>query len=72
MIQETINRDVNIVEQQKDVKINAIRTKLEQSIPQTSEIPNYLLCKITLDMMDEPVVTEAGFAYEKSVLLKHF
>lgn len=36
------------------------------------EIPEYLICKITLDIMENPVITEAGICYEKEVLIQHF
>jgi hypothetical protein len=29
------------------------------------EVPDYLLCRITDELMDEPVVLESGFTYEK-------
>jgi STIP1 family protein 1 len=35
------------------------------------EIPEYLICKITLDIMENPVVSEAGHCYEKEVLEEH-
>lgn len=34
------------------------------------EIPSYLICKITLDIMETPVLTEAGHCYEKDVLIE--
>ena len=36
------------------------------------EIPDFLLCPITDDLMEEPVVISSGFTYEKSEILKHF
>jgi STIP1 family protein 1 len=35
------------------------------------EIPSFLKCHITLEMMEEPVTTEAGFSYEKNVIEDH-
>jgi hypothetical protein len=29
------------------------------------EVPDYLLCRITDELMDEPVILESGFTYEK-------
>ena len=37
-----------------------------------NEIPDYLLCCITDDLMDEPVMLSSGFTYEKAPILKHF
>ena len=36
------------------------------------EIPQYLICPITDDLMEDPVVLQSGFTYEKSTILKHF
>lgn len=36
------------------------------------EIPDYLICKITLQLMEEPVLSEEGFTYEKKVLEEHY
>lgn len=35
------------------------------------EIPDWMLCKITLDMMEDPVSTEAGFTYERTAIEDH-
>ena len=35
-------------------------------------MPDYLLCRITDELMDEPVLLESGFTYEKEVIIKHF
>ena len=40
--------------------------------PRKLEIPQYLICPITDDFMDEPVILASGFTYEKSSLKKHF
>ncbi|KAL9228367.1 hypothetical protein vseg_003956 [Gypsophila vaccaria] len=36
-----------------------------------SEVPDYLCCKITLDLFRDPVITPSGFTYERSVILDH-
>lgn len=36
------------------------------------EVPDYMLCKITLEIMEEPVTTEEGMTYEKSAIEDHF
>ncbi len=36
------------------------------------DIPEFLLCRITDDLMEEPVILSSGFTYEKSAILKHF
>ncbi|EGR27767.1 u-box domain protein [Ichthyophthirius multifiliis] len=39
---------------------------------QELSIPDYLVCKISLDLMEDPVITECGQTYEKVVLDEHF
>ncbi|XP_011024585.1 PREDICTED: E3 ubiquitin-protein ligase CHIP [Populus euphratica] len=36
-----------------------------------SEVPDYLCCKITLDIFRDPVITPSGVSYERAVLLDH-
>jgi hypothetical protein len=36
------------------------------------EIPEFLLCRITDELMNEPVILSSGFTYEKTAILKHF
>ena len=36
------------------------------------KIPEHLICPITDDLMEEPVIISSGFTYEKSEILKHF
>lgn len=34
-------------------------------------IPDYLQCKITLDLMEDPVITDSGQTYERSAIEEH-
>lgn len=34
-------------------------------------VPEYLLCKITFDLMEDPVVTDSGQTYERSAIEEH-
>ncbi|PIN14004.1 Chaperone-dependent E3 ubiquitin protein ligase (contains TPR repeats) [Handroanthus impetiginosus] len=36
-----------------------------------SDIPDYLCCKITLDIFRDPVITPSGVTYERAVILDH-
>ncbi|GFY99416.1 carboxyl terminus of HSC70-interacting protein [Actinidia rufa] len=36
-----------------------------------SEVPDYLCCKITLDIFRDPVITPSGVTYERAVILNH-
>ena len=35
------------------------------------EVPDWLCCKITMDVVREPVITPDGICYEKGILLEH-
>ncbi|XP_027114080.1 E3 ubiquitin-protein ligase CHIP-like isoform X2 [Coffea arabica] len=41
----------------------------EDDIP--TEVPDYLCCKITLDIFRDPVIAPSGFTYERAVILNH-
>ncbi|KAJ7961625.1 E3 ubiquitin-protein ligase CHIP [Quillaja saponaria] len=36
-----------------------------------TEVPDYLCCKITLDIFRDPVITPSGLTYERAVILDH-
>lgn len=36
-----------------------------------AEIPDYLTCKITMEILKDPVITPSGITYEKSAVLEH-
>lgn len=36
------------------------------------EVPDYLLCRISDELMENPVILESGFTYEKREILRHF
>ncbi|CAJ2634968.1 unnamed protein product [Trifolium pratense] len=36
-----------------------------------SEVPDYLCCRITLDIFHDPVITPSGLTYERAVILEH-
>ncbi|XP_039133098.1 E3 ubiquitin-protein ligase CHIP-like [Dioscorea cayenensis subsp. rotundata] len=40
-------------------------------VDRPSQVPDYLCCKITLDIFRDPVVTPSGITYERAVLLEH-
>lgn len=35
------------------------------------QVPDYLCCKITLDILRDPVITPSGVTYERGVILDH-
>ena len=36
------------------------------------DVPDYLFCRITDEFMDQPVILQSGFTYEKEHILRHF
>ena len=38
----------------------------------TEEIPEEFLCRITDDLMSDPVILSSGFTYERDAIMKHF
>uniref|UniRef100_A0A5B7B8R8 RING-type E3 ubiquitin transferase n=1 Tax=Davidia involucrata TaxID=16924 RepID=A0A5B7B8R8_DAVIN len=45
------------------------RKAAEADMP--TEVPDYLCCKITLDIFRDPVITPSGVTYERAVIIDH-
>jgi STIP1 family protein 1 len=43
----------------------------EEEARRTRDVPDWLCCKITMDIMRDPVITPDGISYERQVLLAH-
>lgn len=43
----------------------------DPNAPLNFVIPDYLCCKITLDLIEDPVTTESGHTYEREVIEEH-
>ncbi|XP_021749635.1 E3 ubiquitin-protein ligase CHIP-like [Chenopodium quinoa] len=54
---------------QLDALDNVFRKAGEHDIP--SEVPDYLCCRITLDIFRDPVITPSGVTYERAIILEH-
>ncbi|GMI73481.1 CARBOXYL TERMINUS OF HSC70-INTERACTING PROTEIN, carboxyl terminus of HSC70-interacting protein [Hibiscus trionum] len=54
---------------QLDALRQVFRKAGEDDIP--GEVPDYLCCKITLDIFRDPVITPSGVTYERAVILDH-
>ncbi|EAR83214.3 U-box protein (macronuclear) [Tetrahymena thermophila SB210] len=37
-----------------------------------NEVPDHLCCPITMNLYEDPVITQYGFSYERQALLEHF
>lgn len=79
-LKETHMLDSSQTEGLKDENSTALLKQLEalgevfmkaaaDDIP--TEVPDYLCCKITLDIFRDPVITPSGFTYERAVILEH-
>jgi len=56
---------------------DALNQKLQKALgvdekPSSLEIPDYLECKITLSLMEDPVILSSGNTYEKVAIHEHF
>ena len=72
--------------QLKEHKIELFKSTIEVNMPDLTDtcnelipqvdkridIPDYLICRISDDLMDEPVMLSSGFTYEKSMIQQHF
>ncbi|MCD7459544.1 hypothetical protein HAX54_041224 [Datura stramonium] len=62
------DRSTSLVKQ-LDALGRVFRKATEDDTP--IEIPNYLCCKVTLDIFRDPVITPSGVTYERAVILDH-
>lgn len=66
----------NLIKQQgldnESEQIETVRQKLLPKKPQFSDIPPYLLCRLTGKLMKDPVITSVGHTYEREELLNYF
>lgn len=55
-------------------QVNAVGQVFQKAaeVDMPTEVPDYLCCKITLDIYRDPVITPSGITYERAVLLEHF
>jgi hypothetical protein len=50
-----------------------LQQQVESYIQVTQEkVPEEFLCRITDDLMVDPVILSSGFTYEREAILKHF
>ncbi|XP_077251457.1 E3 ubiquitin-protein ligase CHIP-like isoform X2 [Tasmannia lanceolata] len=61
-------RNTHLDEQLRSLS-EVFNTAGEADIP--TEVPDYLCCKLTLDIFRDPVITPSGITYERAVLLNH-
>ena len=57
---------------QTDPRYEETKNQARENISANREIPDFLICRITDDLMEQPVIIQSGFTYEKKALMKHF
>ncbi|KAH0636457.1 hypothetical protein KY289_036372 [Solanum tuberosum] len=62
------NRSTSLLKQ-LDALGRVFRIAAEDDTP--TEVPDYLCCKITLDILRDPVITPSGVTYERALILDH-
>ncbi|XP_009761945.1 E3 ubiquitin-protein ligase CHIP-like isoform X1 [Nicotiana tabacum] len=67
-IEGFIDRSTSLLKQ-LDALGRVFRKAAEDDTP--TEVPDYLCCKITLDIFRDPVITPSGVTYERAVILDH-
>eukprot|EP01016_Furgasonia_blochmanni_P037503 TRINITY_DN442_c0_g1_i10.p1 TRINITY_DN442_c0_g1~~TRINITY_DN442_c0_g1_i10.p1 ORF type:complete len:151 (+),score=7.87 TRINITY_DN442_c0_g1_i10:356-808(+) len=59
-----------------DASMNAELKKIfnesAKKLTKEPDIPEYLMCKITFEIMNQPVITQEGITYEMETLQNHF
>jgi len=72
MLKVALEANQNLTAEEKEKKyqqyVDAIGDPYK---PLEQVIPDYLCCKITLDLIEDPVTTSAGHTYDKEPLLEH-
>ncbi|XP_068653497.1 E3 ubiquitin-protein ligase CHIP-like [Aristolochia californica] len=58
------------LEEQKKLLVQVFKKASEADIP--TEVPDYLCCKVSLDIFRDPVIAPSGLTYERAVILEHF
>lgn len=69
LFREYVERDEGLSAEEKDLRL---KDYLESNNHSCSfVIPDHLICQITFELMEDPVVSEAGITYEREALVAH-
>jgi len=73
LIKKLIKNDKSQNKNDQDKMLNEIldMIKLNEKSFQDLEVPEYMCCKITFELMKEPIITPDGICYEKEILTEH-
>ncbi len=63
-----VRHEVSLTEEQKRANIDALRKLLIPEKKRKSDIPEYLLCDYSGELMENPVITSEGYTYERDRL----
>jgi STIP1 family protein 1 len=63
MIEEYLSKDTTLDEETKENKMRQFLLASNEQI--VFSIPDYLQCRITLEIMEDPVMTDSGQTYER-------
>lgn len=69
----TLYESGDIDKSEKDLRISQTETLFNDALQSTQDktVPDYLCCKISMCLMDEPVITPSGMTYDKMFLTEH-
>ncbi|CAD8195736.1 unnamed protein product [Paramecium pentaurelia] len=66
-----LQQRIDLNEEQRKKEIDAFINSIgNPDQKQNYDIPSYLICKITFEIMENPVVTDAGHTYERDMLIE--
>ncbi|MBA0653141.1 hypothetical protein Goklo_020343, partial [Gossypium klotzschianum] len=63
--------DEAIISHMKQLEVLSLVFKEAGEADIPGEVHDYLCCKITLDILRDPVITPSGVTYERTVILQH-
>jgi len=73
ILKTSLEANANLTPESREKKYQQyVETIGDPTRPHEYVIPDYLCCKITLDLMEDPVTTSAGHSYDKEPLIAHF
>lgn len=68
-MQDYLEKDEKLDNETKEKKMQDFVKASDEQI--VFSIPDYLQCKITFDLMEDPVVTDSGQCYERLAIEEH-
>ncbi|XP_051912261.1 uncharacterized protein LOC127594427 [Hippocampus zosterae] len=66
---ERVEQDTSLSKEEKDLRLQSYMQV--NSHAGSFVVPDHLICQITYELMEDPVVTEAGITYEREAIQEH-